>query len=333
MNIAVIKLKDLIKCAFGFIIVIIIISVVINVINRKEEFEKQESILENMKNSSFLHFLKMEIPLIANYDKEEKKERNKKTGAWKILGMELSMMENLEDEEIEENESFNNSYAEKIAENEENVNPEEENKNVELENSGNLNTEVIDTNNIKASYTDTSNSVQVNNQTGYDIKDVLENPNYEIKNKDKIVIYHTHTCESYTSSEQYKYEMTGSYRTTDLNYTVSKVGDELEKNLKNHGKTIIHDKTYHDYPSYNGSYGRSLKTLEGILEKNKDTEIAIDLHRDAIGSSNTYGPKVKIGEDVCAQVMFVIGSDGSRTIPSKLETKFVFCNKNAANCK
>lgn len=29
------------------------------------------------------------------------------------------------------------------------------------------------------------------------------------------------------------------------------------------------------------------------------------------GSSNEYGPKVKIGDDMCAQVMFVIGTDGS----------------------
>ena len=29
------------------------------------------------------------------------------------------------------------------------------------------------------------------------------------------------------------------------------------------------------------------------------------------GSSNTYGPKVKIGDEMCAQLMFVIGTDGS----------------------
>ena len=29
------------------------------------------------------------------------------------------------------------------------------------------------------------------------------------------------------------------------------------------------------------------------------------------GNDNNYGPTIKIGEDMCAQVMFVIGSDGS----------------------
>lgn len=105
--------------------------------------------------------------------------------------------------------------------------------------------------------------------------------------------------------------MTGSYRTTDLNYTVSMVGDELEKNLKSYGKTVLHDKTYHDYPAYNGSYGRSLKTMEGILDKNKDAEILIDLHRDAVGKGDEYGPRVKINDETCAQVMLVIGTNGS----------------------
>ena len=49
-------------------------------------------------------------------------------------------------------------------------------------------------------------------------------------------------------------------------------------------------------------------------------------HRDAVGSSNTYGPTVKIGDEVCAQVMFVIGTDGSRTLSPQLEEEFTVCN-------
>jgi len=44
------------------------------------------------------------------------------------------------------------------------------------------------------------------------------------------------------------------------------------------------------------------------------------------GSSNTYGPTVKIGEEVCAQVMFV-------TISSKLGAKFELCNKSPTKSK
>ena len=128
-------------------------------------------------------------------------------------------------------------------------------------------------------------------------------------NKNDILIFHTHTCESYTPTEQYQYESTGNYRTTDLNYTVSRVGDELEKYLTNYGYSVVHDKSYHDYPAYNGSYNRSLVTVKKLLEQYTNTDIVIDLHRDAIGD-NSYAPKIKIGDDYCARIMFVIGTDG-----------------------
>ena len=44
-------------------------------------------------------------------------------------------------------------------------------------------------------------------------EDIL-NPNIKIDNKN-ILIFHTHSCESYTPSEKYQYSQTGNYRTTD----------------------------------------------------------------------------------------------------------------------
>ena len=130
-----------------------------------------------------------------------------------------------------------------------------------------------------------------------------------LQNRVPETLFHTHTCESYTSSEKFPYTPTGNYRTTDLNYSVARVGDELEKLLKNYGYNVIHDKTYHDYPSYNGSYNRSLTTVFNILADNPNIDMVIDLHRDAIGD-NTYAPTVKIGDDYCARIMFVVGTDG-----------------------
>ena len=63
---------------------------------------------------------------------------------------------------------------------------------------------------------------------------------------------------------------------------MQKCGDELKACLEQYGKTVVHDTTYHDYPSYNGSYDRSFGTLTNILKENADGEIAIDLHRDAV---------------------------------------------------
>ncbi len=135
-------------------------------------------------------------------------------------------------------------------------------------------------------------------------------PNITLENNKDIVIFHTHTCESYTPSEKFNYEMTGSYRTTDLNYTVSRVGDELEKHLSSYGYNVTHNKTYHDYPAYSGSYGRSLTTVQNILQNGSSAQMVIDLHRDAVGSNSNYAPSVKIGDETAAQMMFVIGTDG-----------------------
>ena len=101
----------------------------------------------------------------------------------------------------------------------------------------------------------------------------------------------------------------GNYRTTNQNFSVVRVGDELTNQLGNYGFNVNHNNDFHDYPAYTGSYSRSLKTVQNIL-KNFNSDIIIDLHRDAIGSNENYAPLVKIGDDYCAQLMFVMGSDG-----------------------
>lgn len=118
----------------------------------------------------------------------------------------------------------------------------------------------------------------------------------------------------------------GTYRTTDLNYSVARVGDELQKYLTNFGFNVNHNKTYHDYPAYTGSYSRSLATVQGELN-NFNSDIIIDLHRDAIGSKETYAPLVKIGEDYCAQVMFVMGTNGGGLTHPNWENNLKFAVK------
>ena len=107
----------------------------------------------------------------------------------------------------------------------------------------------------------------------------------------------------------YEYEATGNYRTTDLNYSVARVGTELTNYLKEKGFNVTHNTTYHDYPAYSGSYARSLNTLKGLLE-GKNTQLVFDLHRDAVGSSNEYAPTIKINDNYVAKIMFVIGTNG-----------------------
>lgn len=102
----------------------------------------------------------------------------------------------------------------------------------------------------------------------------------------------------------------GNFRTTDLNFSVAGVGTELEDCLKTKGYTIWHNLNYHDYPAYTGSYSRSFKTVENMLTEAPTTQLAIDLHRDAIGNMSNYAPCVKIDDEQVAQLMFVIGTNG-----------------------
>ena len=196
------------------------------------------------------------------------------------------------------------NHEESNSESKEDNQPEQETQQVAT----NLATEIVTQNPINESHNVECNGVKIKNETEFEINDSILNTKLNI-NKNNIIIFHTHTCESYTPTEQYNYEQTGNYRTTDLNYSVARVGDELANYLIGYGFSVVHDKTYHDYPAYTGSYTRSKKTVEGILQSNP-TDIIIDLHRDAIGSKSNYDPSVKIGDDVAAQLMFVIGTNG-----------------------
>lgn len=172
----------------------------------------------------------------------------------------------------------------------------------------NLNTKVIDSI-VPNTYTNSYDGVDIKNGTDYTLTDEILNPIGLEYNKSDVIIFHTHTCESYTPTEAYPYEESGTFRTIDLNYSVSRVGDSLTDQLTSYGFNVIHNKTYHDYPAYTGSYGRSMGTVQGILNEKPNTDIIIDLHRDAIADT-TYAPSVQIGDEIASQLMFVIGTDG-----------------------
>ncbi len=300
MKITVINLKKIIKYIFVFFAIAII------VILLAKSLKTDKTIKQEEKNTSLIKCLKYELPITNVVEENINVERKNKTNwAIKILSMQIGILDNIIKNKIDDEVSLELPKEEYIE-------PEEQEEiKSEAEDLENKYTKIIDENNIKETYTNKYKDIKINNQTEFDISSIIENASYTFTDNKKVVIYHTHTCESYTPTENYKYPMTDSYRTTDLNFTVAKVGDELSSQLEKYGFNVIHSKTYHDYPSYNGSYGRSLKTLESILTKNKDVEITIDLHRDAVGSKSNYAPSVQIGDEVCAQVMFVIGTDGS----------------------
>ena len=301
--IKVFKVKDLIGYLAKIIIVLVAVALVIKVLEIGKKDGETETATDS--SSAWIFCIDDMLPQIGiNKEVEETKETS---GIKFAFSSELEVIESIENNEIVEENTAN-------VEEQNNNNVSEENPQNETSN-GEINKELtvteVDNSGVNPRYTDEYNGVFINNGTNYQLTQEMLTPDVEV-NKNKVVIYHTHTCESYTPTEQYQYTASGNFRTIDLNYSVSRVGDELEKALNSYGCTVIHDRTYHDYPAYNGSYSRSLITAQNMLSANPDAEIVIDLHRDAI-ADETYGPRVKIGDEYVSQLMFVIGTDGANS--------------------
>lgn len=135
----------------------------------------------------------------------------------------------------------------------------------------------------------------------------------------QVLIYHTHTTESYMKKDQDFYYESFHPRSTDNNYNVTQVGNAIAERLKSNGIGVIHDTTTHDSPSYNGSYGRSVKTIEKNLSQYPSIQVTLDIHRDSLGGNDTgkIKPTFKVGNKKAAQIMIMAGcdEDGSLEFP------------------
>lgn len=128
----------------------------------------------------------------------------------------------------------------------------------------------------------------------------------------QVLIVHTHGSESYTMPPGQEYVASGESRTTDTNYNVVRVGDEIADILSQHGISVIHDRNMYDYPQYNGAYDRSLASIENYLQQYPSITFVLDIHRDAISDSegNPYKVISQVPEGTAAQMTFVMGTDG-----------------------
>lgn len=303
-KVTILKLKDVIKIVIGIVILIFLVTIISKII-KKDDIENKEN---NVIQSGLLQCFKTSIPVAESINNPEKEISKENTNSLlqSILVSQISTIKGI-DEKSSSQKMAEEEKTEKLENTEEtNGETQEETGEIKLAKEG-LTTEVVTPNPIAESYNVTYNNVKIKNQTDYELTNEILTPDITIENKN-IVIFHTHSCESYTSSPAYTYTPTGNFRTTDLNFTVTRVGTELETYLKQYGYNVIHNTDYHDYPSYNGSYTKSLQTVENILQTTS-SDIIIDLHRDAIGSRSDYAPTVKIGDEEAAQIMFVIGTN------------------------
>ena len=321
-NVTVLKLRDIIKFLAGILLIFLIVFFIgknlkkENNTNQEEKIgnnivEKIEKGISSITKNSMLQALDQTIPAMSNINEEYKKvakedDNKNKDILQEMIGTQISSIKSIEkldetkqEEKTEEEKSNNN--------NENETKKEETSTETEVAKAG-VKTEVITNNPIKDSSNTQYGSVKIKNETDYNLTEEMLNPDdIKIENKN-IILFHTHSCESYTASEKHPYTPTGNYRTTDKNFNMIRVGTELETYLKGYNYNVVHSTDYHDYPAYNGSYTRSLKTVENILQTTP-SDIIIDIHRDAIGSRSDYAPTVKIGDEEAAQLMFVIGTN------------------------
>ena len=148
------------------------------------------------------------------------------------------------------------------------------------------------------------------NKTSINIQEILEERIDLSVSEDKptVLIFHTHTTETYQILDRGFYETGFMTRTKDESQNMVRVGKEICAEIEKAGYKVIHDTEIHDL-SYNGAYEHSRKRVEEYLKKYPTIQIVLDIHRDAIQQND--GSKIKptatIQGKKAAQIMIISG--------------------------
>ncbi len=227
MNVAVINLRDILKYFFKILIAIFIVFFTMHYITNSKRNLKQ-MISTNVNGRFLKDCIQVTIPLLPSIKTSSKPEIK----ITNLIGMELPFFNS------DVIEFSNNEINVANKNNTDNVDTEKTETQISTENqsitiSPNVEIpkvaqteEVTDRNFIPRTNT-YYGTVKIDNQSDYTLTEDMLIPDVELSNKKDILIFHTHTCESYTPSQMYNYTMTGNYRTTDSNYNVVRVGTEL----------------------------------------------------------------------------------------------------------
>ena len=115
----------------------------------------------------------------------------------------------------------------------------------------------------------------------------------------QILLYHTHSQETFVDSEPGK--------EAD---TIVGAGEILAKLLESYGYKVYHHKGKYDVESRDYAYSNSLSDIETILKENPGIQVVIDLHRDAVAEDTKLVTQVQ-GRQM-AKVMFFNGLGRSK---------------------
>ncbi len=137
-------------------------------------------------------------------------------------------------------------------------------------------------------------------------------PQILIKDKSKptVLIFHTHTTESYEILDRSWYAQDYITRSNSPDLNMVRVGKEIKQQLEAAGYGVIHDTQIHDV-KYTGAYDHSRKSVEDYLKKHPEIQIVLDVHRDAIEQDD--GTRIKpvaniLGKNA-AQIMIISGCE------------------------
>ena len=125
----------------------------------------------------------------------------------------------------------------------------------------------------------------------------------------RVLILHSHTTESFQQTAD-RYTETSPYRTLDPGHNMLALGEIVAEILESAGIGVIHDRDFHDYPSYNGAYSHAAASTRAYLEQYPTIELISDPHRDAADTpTGQMATSCTVGGEKSAQLMFVLGTE------------------------
>ena len=183
-----------------------------------------------------------------------------------------------------------------------------------------------------ANATDTYENITVRNTTpshSIDIKSAVEkNATLQIADKSAptVLIFHTHTTESYELLNYGWYTTEYVTRSNSPDRNMVRVGTAICEELTKMGIGVVHDTEIHD-AQYTGAYDRSRESIQKIMAENPSIQVVIDVHRDAIKQSDgtRIKPTAEINGKKAAQIMIIAGcEDGKVTDFPRWEENLTF---------
>ena len=206
-NVTVIRLKDIIKIIAIVIIIYVLSKFVFSSVPNQNGFSQSININTteliklgiNTESSIFKNVLNYKE---AETEKTEEVEADfKNISAKSILNIGSNIFKTNKQEQIV------GQDLNQVNENTETNTNSEEQKTAQMPvATTDVNTQVVTQNPITEKYNREFDGIKIKNETSYELTDNMLNINDLNINVNDIIIFHTHTCESYTQTEKYQYE-------------------------------------------------------------------------------------------------------------------------------